>query len=368
MENPGGTARSLRLVAALISCTVSCLASDPPLPKPIATLALAEMNSFPKRESDWVTITFLSESSIAVGRCRHDCASKECSLAIVRWENGTLRPTAQTAAFDSGLAIHPAGAGKIFAGQPWLPTTVEYSADLSSVRNLPIHLWDVSPSGAIVAEGGRNSWKLFRLTDGLETLRVGTGDIPSVSDEAMVIREGKAIRVETLDGKRLGSFSVSDEVWGFHAGLLGTNKLYLPDCGNTVRVVDFAGKKQLTIKQPGLCGQGDTGSSADGRRILFDFTGHKTSGLQHVLESIQTITSLGMIGPEDYNREEVRVFDTVTGESCFEWHRSFPMTYRQIRSAAISPSGELVAITEGNALSIYRLPAVCEGRSDTPGK
>jgi hypothetical protein len=29
--------------------------------------------------------------------------------------------------------------------------------------------------------------------------------------------------------------------------------------------------------------------------------------------------------------------------------------------AAISPSGELVAIVADNKLSIYRLPAVCEG-------
>jgi hypothetical protein len=66
-----------------------------------------------------------------------------------------------------------------------------------------------------------------------------------------------------------------------------------------------------------------------------------------------------MVGPEDVNREDVRVFDTVTGKSCFDWHRSFPVTYSQVRSAAISPSGEFVAIASGNTLSIYRLPSVC---------
>jgi hypothetical protein len=125
---------------------------------------------------------------------------------------------------------------------------------------------------------------------------------------------------------------------------------------------------QLKIHQPGLCGQGDTTSSADGRRMLFDFTDRKTSGLQHVLENIQTITSLGMVGPEDFNREEVRVFDTVTGKTCFDWHRSFPMTYSQVRSAAISPSGEFVAIAAGGMLSIYRLPTVCESAAITPDK
>jgi len=361
MGNERRTVRSGWLSIVLISCAVTSFATDPPLPKPVATLALTEMNLSCKRECAWATVAFLSETSIAVGRCRQDCSSKECSLVIVRWEDGTLRPFAQTRRFDSGLAIHPAGEGKILAGQPWLPTTIEYSADLSSVRDLPIHLWDVSPAGGTVGEGARGSWKLYRLTDRWEPLRGGTGGIRSVSDEAVVIQDGKTLTVETLEGKRLGSFSVPDEVWGFHARLLGNNQLSLADCSRTVRVVDFAGKKQLTIKQSGLCGQGDTTSSADGRRILFDFTGHKTSGLLHVLENIQTITSLGMIGPEDYNQEQVRVFDTVTGKLCFEWHRSFRMTYRQIRSAAISPSGEFIAITEGNTLSIYRLPAVCEG-------
>jgi hypothetical protein len=219
-----------------------------------------------------------------------------------------------------------------------------------------------------VAETARGSWKLYRLTDSLEPLRGGTGDLQSISDEAVLIQDGKAIKVETLDGTRLGALSVSDEVQGFHAALLGNNKLYLPDCRTTVRVVDFHGKTQLKIHQHGLCALGDTASSADGRRLLFDVNDHKTSGLRHVLENIQTITSLGMVGPEDFNREEVRVFDTVTGKSCFDWHRSFPMTYSQVRSAAISPSGEFVAIATGNTLSIYRLPPVCEGQTVTPHK
>jgi len=93
--------------------------------------------------------------------------------------------------------------------------------------------------------------------------------------------------------------------------------------------------------------------------MLFDTPSYKASGLQNVLDNIRTITTLGMTGPEDANREEVRVVDTVTGKTCFDWHRSFPMTPNQVSSAAISPSGEFVAIATGNALSIYRLPAVC---------
>jgi hypothetical protein len=73
-----------------------------------------------------------------------------------------------------------------------------------------------------------------------------------------------------------------------------------------------------------------------------------------------------MAGAEDVNREDVQIFDTVTGKSCFNWHRSFPPTYDRVRSAAISPSGEFVAIAVGNTLSIYRLPAECAASTIAP--
>jgi len=101
--------------------------------------------------------------------------------------------------------------------------------------------------------------------------------------------------------------------------------------------------------------------SADGSRRLFDFSERKVPRFQHLLETLHTIMTLGMSGPEDSNREIVRVIDTVTRKSCFERRRSFPMTWSRGRFAAISPSGEFVAITEGDKLLIYRLPAVCEG-------
>jgi hypothetical protein len=217
------------------------------------------------------------------------------------------------------------------------------------------------------SESASGSWKLYRLTDRLEPLREGTGDLLSVSDEVVLIQDGKAMNVETIDGKRLGSFSASNEAWDYQAGLLGNNKLYLDDC-KSVRVADFEGRTQLEMHPRKGCSLGDTKSSADGKRMLFDFTNRKVSGLQNVLESVRTITTLGMSGEEDVNREQVRVVDSVTGRLCFDWHRSFPLTYSQVRSAAISPSGEFVAIAAENTLSVYRLPAVCEGATIKTGK
>jgi hypothetical protein len=175
------------------------------------------------------------------------------------------------------------------------------------------------------------------------------------------------MRVETPDGKQLGSFSVPSEAEGYYAstGSVGKNKLYLDDC-KSVRIVDFDGRTLLKMHPRKGCSVGDTSSSADGRLMLFDFTNRKVSWLKHVLESIQTVTTLGMAGPEDVNHEEVRVFDTVTGKACFDWHHSFLATYSQVRSAAISPSGEFVAIVAKDRLSIYRLPADCDESAPVP--
>ncbi|MBI3475045.1 MAG: hypothetical protein HY010_04885 [Acidobacteria bacterium] len=224
-----------------------------------------------------------------------------------------------------------------------------------------------------MAEWQRGSWKLYRIADTLEPVREGTGDLRSISDEVAVIRNGRVIRVETLDGKQLGSFSVKDEIWGYHAVLLGNAKLYLDDC-KKARIVDFNGNVQLELHprdvsdqgsrwstDASVCDQGHN-SSTDGRRILFDFATRKVPPLRHFLDSARTVTSLGWAEPED-NREEVRVVDTVTGKSCFSWHRSFPATYTQARSAAISPSGEFVAVTDGTTLSIYRLPKDCDSNT-----
>lgn len=107
----------------------------------------------------------------------------------------------------------------------------------------------------------------------------------------------------------------------------------------------------------------DTGStsSAVGKRILLDFNDRRASKPQILLDSIRSVTTFGMIVPEDVNREVVQVVDTVTRKSCFDWRLTFSSTYSRRRSAAISPSGEFVAIKLESNLSIYQLPSVCEG-------
>ena len=83
--------------------------------------------------------------------------------------------------------------------------------------------------------------------------------------------------------------------------------------------------------------------------------------MQRFLETLRTISTLGMIGPEDVNREVIQVVDSSSGRLCFEWDRDFPPTYDRPRSGAISPTGEFVAIVEGSKLNMYQVPRNCDG-------
>ncbi len=106
---------------------------------------------------------------------------------------------------------------------------------------------------------------------------------------------------------------------------------------------------------------GGRSSSADGKRTLLDFNDRAVSRREHLLDYVRAFTTFGMIYPEEVNREVVTVVDSATRSSCFDWYHIFPMTGARRRSAAISPSGEFVAIYVENMLSVYRLPSVCEG-------
>ena len=362
----GNSAVRILGLVLLVQCTRLASASDFPLPVPTATLELSTLLPRGSGEPTWETVTYLSESSLAIGLCRY----KVCSLSLIRWEEGNLTMSAQTFRFERGVSIHPATHGRLFTA-PSLHPTILYSADLSQSQELAKDIARVSPSGKTVSEWSHDSWKTYHLTDTLEPIREGNGNLQSLSDELLVIQDGKTIRTETLDGRRIGSFSLPSIAWS-HVAVLGNARLYIDDC-RKARIVDFNGKVYREVhpkdlyRQGGkwftdasVCAQGDK-SSSDGRRILFDFATRKVPRLQHFFENIHTITTLGMAGPEDVNGEEIRVIDTGTGKLCFGWHRSFPSMNWLVQSAAISPSGESVAIAAGGKLSIYRLPAVCDG-------
>lgn len=149
MENGTGTLRILWVFIVLTSCVMCGFASGPPRSQPVATLDLSALLSG-HSEPAWATVAFSSETSIAVGLCRKDCA-KKCSLSLVRWEGRTLRPFAQTVEFDSGMSIHPASEGQILTFRRL------YSADSC------IHRKDVVPSAIDSHPTGNDCYSTTRI-------------------------------------------------------------------------------------------------------------------------------------------------------------------------------------------------------------
>jgi hypothetical protein len=352
--------RLFACVVVLMNYISSGYASTPANIPDVATLDLASLLPRTHGNLEWTTVAFVSETSIAVGLCAEGKPDK-CSLSLVRWEGGVLRPFAQTSVFSVGCSIHPASEGRIFTTRIRSPEVL-YSPDLSASLRLP-PLYLSSRSGSTVATITKGHWRIYHLGTGPELIREGSGSLRSISDAVVVFQAGTVMRTETLEGKVLGSFSVAPEEKCYNgAEPLSNNRLYLNDC-KSERIVDFNGCEQLKLRPPKGCCDYDVQWSADGKRLLFDYTSRKVTVFRSVGEIALALGTLGAgAGDQFDNRQEVRVVDAVTGGFCFDWRRSFLMgaELHFANVASISPSGEFVAIAAEKTLSIYHLPAVCE--------
>lgn len=368
MSLDAGTERAL-LTVAFLAFFVACSCASTPTagkPQPVATYDLSAL--LPEVHGGLYagTVAFGSDDSIAVGLCRANCSMSRCSLSRFRWDNGRLSKVAETSKFESGSRVHFTPGDRVMTFG-WSVPNVLYSSDLSTSDDISKTLWHVSQSGETVAEPSRYFWTLYRWDEGLTPIGKGFGDLVAVEDNLIARKDSGLLKVESLDGKGVGSFSMPSKGGVDFIGFLGDSRLYIDDC-NTVRIVTFSGETRLRLNPHKGCTVFDTQSSADGRRIMFDFNDRKVPMVQHVLETFRSVTSFGMIGPEDVNGETVRVADTKTGDWCFSWHGGIPDTYDRPKSAAISASGNYVAIVNKEKLAIYGLPAVCDGSSARSSK
>jgi hypothetical protein len=353
--------RMLAVLTAVMSVAVVGCASNLPGAELIATLDLSQLPAGSK-DASAESIAFISDTSIAVGLCPRGSGAS-CSLSLLRRDGNILRPYASTTHFRPGRAIHVSSEGRIlitpFAG---FPATL-FTPDLSLTQELP-NVFLASQSGNTAADLMQGGWKLYRVRPKMELIREGKGSLRSVSDEVVVFQDGHVMHIETLQGTHVGSFSVKPETKCYNdAYPLGTNKLYFHDCKKS-RIVDFSGTQQTELRPPHGYGARQLWSS-DGKRIMFDNFDRKISILRNVGEILLAVGTLGAgVADEQSNREEVLVLDTATGDACFDWKRTFPEGSVELpQDAAISGSGEFVAIAAGGTLSVYRLPELCSRRN-----
>jgi hypothetical protein len=357
--------RVLAVLATVITCMVMGSASDSPQPQPVATLDLSHLLS-PGALSVW-SIAFVSDTSIAVGLCYRGPGTS-CSLSLIRRNGEVLQPYAFTPQFSPGMSIHPSSGGQILTTPTGMFPAVLFSEDLSAAQDLPsLRLSSrsgntaVETSGHTAAERKKGNWRIYRVLPKMELIREGSEHLEDISDEVVVLRDGDVIRTETLDGKLRGSFSVGPKAKCYgRAHLASADRLYLGGYCDGARTVDFNGKNEQQLHPPK--GWGGLAWSGDGKRMLFDHFSRRISILRNTSEILVAFAILGLgVGDEQDNREEVQVLDTSTGAPCFDWKRSFPEGSESLNhAAAISPSGEFVAMAVAGTLAIYRLPEVCE--------
>lgn len=189
-------------------------------------------------------------------------------------------------------------------------------------------------------------------------LRQGTGELLSISEDAVVVRRENKIYTETLDGKELGSFSVNPPTKCFDAKVLYRGALFVNKCSHQY-IGDFAGKKLANTNAPsGSPLRTETNDS--GSRLLFD---HATRHVSIFRSAAEVVEGLAGGGPEEWdNGEAVRVIDAKTGKTCIDWHSDLPGALTYDSHSDISPSGTFVAIAHGTSLSFFRLPENCDPR------
>lgn len=276
--------RVLACLIILMICVSGGYASAPPNPPAVATFDLDSLLPPGQTELDWTTIAFVSENTIAVGLCSEIKADK-CSLSLVRWQGGVLQVLAETQAVDAQSHIYPLSEGRVLTTCSSSCKPTLYSADLSKSLRLPLLIRPpdsglvVAPSGSTIATKTRDSWTIYRLSNGLELVRQGGGSLRTISDEVVVFEDGRKMRAETLDGKALGSFPVKrEDLCWIDARILGYDRLYL-DRGYPV-VTDFEGRELLRLHRQRICSGYQATASADGRRLLFDQESREVSPLR----------------------------------------------------------------------------------------
>jgi len=333
------------------------------LPKPIAQIELPQL--LPVREEILANVAFVTDTSIAIGlRAKYAGESK---LTLLEWKNGELRPVASTRDFGLDiLNLHRSPGGILAVGVTG--SAFFYSADLSSRRPIE-RVHGISPTGTIVLHRTKDGWQLQRFDSHEEVLRRGHDELLSVSDDVVAVRQKTVLSIETIDGRVVGSFQApAESKCPAHVRILAGGRLYVDDCKG-VRIVDFNGNTKLRMRRPKGWSANRIGfdpASADGNRLLSVNFSRKISFLHRAGEILVAITTLGMgVSDEVDNREEIRVVDTRTGGMCFDRLRSFPMGWASPfeNVAAISPSGDFVAVATDRHLSIYRLPSMCASQN-----
>ena len=235
-----------------------------------------------------------------------------------------------------------------------------YSEDLKESYDIPFRvLSGMFPRSGVVGDYEQGAWKTFRVSSPPALMQEGSGDILSVSDDAIVFRDANEVRLETPGGRLVGSIPVSADTKGAQVmEVAGKNRVYWFPSGEE-RIEDYSGKEISKIHPPAGWGFRH-GWSSDGKRMLFDHFTRTVPAWQAILDGAANGLGLGV--PEESNGETVRVIDPTTGAVCFNLESPGRLVGQPGNNHAdLSPSGRMVVVSTLGELSVYRLPEVRGG-------
>jgi hypothetical protein len=333
------------------------VAGQKSVPQPLYTTDISDL--IPSGKNIYVTgsLAFLSDKTLAVVMC----SNVGCNIETFEIEDTKVRTVARQDALGRFSDLFRAPTGGVVLTLPG-PETVLLDWRLDRSRTIP-KTWlspaTISDTGAMFVQSVGKKWQIFKIEEPTIPIRSGTGEPVSVSDERIAYIEEGILKIDTVDGRHLGSFrAAKPSEANPHVQFLGKDRLWFDDAKKP-QIRDFNGKILLSFKKTDGWGF-RTGRSADGSRVVLDLHTRHVPLMQNVKETTVLFLSFGMgVGDESDNGETVRVVDTNTGKLCFEWKSRPDFLSGGDYHADLEPSGHRVAIMTRTSLSIFELPSTC---------
>ena len=329
-------------------------------PVPLLTVHLTELAPHEPKIGVSGKLTFLTEETLAVAMC----ANLRCNLGIVAIGSNGVHLEARQNGLDSFAALYRVPHGGVAISS--LNVAGKRGAVLYDSRllrsggpmDVALQPWNVSATGAtFVTQDGREHWAAYRFDNPNHTIQQGSGEPLAVSDSQIALKENNVVKIVRLpDGQSEGTFPVTARVDRPVIRFIGDNRIWYRDSSHP-EIRDLSGKILRELPVPEGWGW-RLGQSTSGDLVLYDLYTTKLSASQQAEQVLGD--TRGIPVPTEPNGELVRVFDSRTGRSCFEWKTQTPPLLAGDYHADISPSGSIVAILSSDKLLIHRLETPCK--------
>jgi hypothetical protein len=344
------------LAAMLLSC------KRPETVASVVPLATLHLDALPENTVG-SAIAFASEDLIAVGRHPSSFQSPG-TITTVRWRDGKLYPLATLVIpkyFSTFGGLYSAANGSFFSTLTRPPELLSEKLTLIGEIQSKIVFMAFSRPDLVVEEYGQTSWRVLRFSpQGTTVVQHGPTGFLSLSDRLIAYQQGDEIKTETLGGQQVGTFTVMPRAsCDLRALIVGVDELFLNDCDSSW-IVDLNGKRKIKLPEPDGWGFRYSQSN-DGKRMLFDHYTRRVSSVQQVGEFFQAVVTFGAEPNEESTGEIIRVVDTTTGKVCLDLDRpTHQLGMAGEHHADVSPSGDFIAVSERDQVSIYAVPKMCK--------